>query len=123
MTGIMLGLEQEFERCHTRVASLGNDVGSIDELRDRLREASVNRQDSDRTQSARVNLDLVTNVVQNMYNFSQGLRSRVNDMPADVRGLLNDSLQQIQYFISPYGASQFINMIKSKLKAIARPGK
>lgn len=114
VTGIMLGLEQEFERCHTRVASLGNDVGSIDELRDRLREASASRQDNDRSQSARVNLDLVTNVVQNMYNFSQGLRSRVNDMPADVRGLLNDSLQQIQYFISPYGASQFINMIKSK---------
>ena len=34
-------------------------------------------------------------------------------MPADVRGLLNDSLQQIQYFISPYGASQFVSMIKS----------
>ena len=118
-----MGLEQEFERCHTRVASLGNDVGSIDELRDRLREASASRQDSDRSQSARVNLDLVTNVVQNMYNFSQGLRSRVNDMPADVRGLLNDSLQQIQYFISPYGASQFINMIKSKLTSLSRSGK
>ena len=114
MTGIMLGLEQEFERCHTRLASLGNDVDSIDELRDRLREASVSRQDQRGNTAGRINLEVVTNVVQNMYNFSRGLRSRVTDLPADVRGLLNDSLSQIQYFISPYGASQFINMIKSK---------
>ena len=116
MTGIMLGLEQEFERCHTRLASLGSDVDSIDELRDRLREASVSRQDQHHSgnTAGRINLEVVTNVVQNMYNFSRGLRSRVNDLPADVRNLLNDSLSQIQYFISPYGASQFINMIKSK---------
>merc|ERR1719192_1699175 len=40
VTGIMLGLEQEFERCHTNVTALNSDVEGIDELRDRLREAS-----------------------------------------------------------------------------------
>ena len=40
---------------------------------------------------------------------------RINEMPADVRELLSNSLNQIQYFISPYGASQFANIIKSKL--------
>ena len=38
---------------------------------------------------------------------------RVNDLPADVRLILTESLQQVQYFISPYGASQLINIIKS----------
>ena len=69
----MLGLEQEFERCHSRISSLNNDVDGIDQLRDRLREASAARQVRG---GGGVNLDLVTNVIQNMYNFSQGLRSR-----------------------------------------------
>ena len=116
VTGIMLGLEQEYERCHTKIAELdlgrSEAGGGIEQLRERLREASMGRQGAGAGQ--RINLDVVTNVVQNMYNFSQGLRSRVNELPADVRGLLNDSLNQVQYFISPYGASQFMNIIKSK---------
>ena len=75
VTGIMLGLEQEFERCHSRIASLNNDVDGIDQLRDRLKEASAARQAGGR---GGISLDLVTNVIQNMYNFSQGLRSRLN---------------------------------------------
>lgn len=116
VTGIMLGLEQEFERCHTKVTALNSDVEGIDELRDRLREASSARQTDDQQRQSRVNLDVVTNVVQNMFNFSQGLRSRINEMPADVRDLLSNSLNQIQYFISPYGASQFANIIKNEVQ-------
>ena len=117
VTGIMLGLEQEFERCHTKIAELelgcSDTGGGIEELRERLREASMARQGPGAGTGPRISLDVVTNVVQNMYNFSQGLRSRVNELPADVRSLLNDSLNQVQYFISPYGASQFMNIIKS----------
>ena len=118
VTGIMLGLEQEYERCHTKIAELdlgcSDTGGGIEQLRERLREASIGRQGPGGSGSGqRISLDVVTNVVQNMYNFSQGLRSRVNELPADVRSLLNDSLNQVQYFISPYGASQFMNIIKS----------
>ena len=117
VTGIMLGLEQEYERCHTKIVELdlgrSETGGGIEQLRERLREASQGRQGTGI--GTRINLDVVTNVVQNMYNFSQGLRSRVNELPADVRSLLNDSLTQVQYFISPYGASQFMNIIKSKI--------
>ena len=117
VTGIMLGLEQEYERCHTKIVELdlgrSETGGGIEQLRERLREASQGRQGTGI--ETRINLDVVTNVVQNMYNFSQGLRSRVNELPADVRSLLNDSLTQVQYFISPYGASQFMNIIKSKI--------
>ena len=116
VTGIMLGLEQEYERCHTKIAELdlgcSDTGGGIEQLRERLREASIGRQGPGGS-GQRISLDVVTNVVQNMYNFSQGLRSRVNELPADVRSLLNDSLNQVQYFISPYGASQFMNIIKS----------
>ena len=84
VTGIMLGLEQEFERCHASIASLQHTNGdgdtdtgdSIHQLRDRLREASASRQVPGHRAGPRVNLDVITNVVQNMYNFSQGLRSR-----------------------------------------------
>ena len=116
VTGIMLGLEQEYERCHTKIAELdlgsSDSGGGIEQLRERLREASIGRPGGSGS-GQRISLDVVTNVVQNMYNFSQGLRSRVNELPADVRSLLNDSLNQVQYFISPYGASQFMNIIKS----------
>jgi len=118
VTGIMLGLEQEYERCHTKIVELdlgrSEAGGGIEQLRERLREASMGRQGPGA--GPRINLDVVTNVVQNMYNFSQGLRSRVNELPADVRSLLNDSLNQVQYFISPYGASQFMNIIKNEIQ-------
>ena len=38
-----------------------------------------------------------------------------------MRLLLNDSLEQIQYFISPYGASQLVNIIKSKSYSATQP--
>ena len=79
MTGIMLGLEQEFERCHTSLAELNlgsSEAGGIEQLRERLREASMSRQGPGAGSGPRMSLDVVTNVVQNMYNFSQGLRSR-----------------------------------------------
>ena len=84
VTGIMLGLEQEFERCHASIASLQHTNGdgdtdtgdSIHQLQNRLREASASRQVPGHGAGPRVNLDVITNVVQNMYNFSQGLRSR-----------------------------------------------
>ena len=37
----------------------------------------------------------------------------MNDLPAEVRALLTDGFSQMQYFISPYGASQLINMMRS----------
>ena len=55
------------------------------------------------------------------HNNSLCLSLRINDLPADVRLLLNDSLQQIQYFISPYGASQLVNIIKSKSYSATQP--
>ena len=42
----------------------------------------------------------------------------MNDLPAEVRALLSDGISQMQYFISPYGASQLINMMRSRLQHI-----
>lgn len=136
VTGIMLGLEQEFEKCHSKLASLDSDCHDIEQLRTQLRAASIGR---DMAGPGGSNLDMVTNLIGNIHSFSQGLRSRsvpsvesersrttslcfrVNELPADVRLLLNDSLQQIQYFISPYGASQLVNIIKSKSYSATQP--
>lgn len=113
VTRIMVGLEGEFEKCHSKLASLDTDCHNIDQLTTQLRAASIGR---DMAGSGGSNLDMVTNLVGNINTFSRGLRSRINELPADVRLLLNDSLQQIQYFISPYGASQLVNIIKNEIQ-------
>merc|ERR1711936_42106 len=108
----MLGLEEEFEKCHQKLSSLDADCQNLDQLRTELRAASSR----DKSGPGAINLDMVTNLIGNIYTFSQGLRSRVNDLPADVRLILTESLQQVQYFISPYGASQLINIIKNEVQ-------
>lgn len=45
---------------------------------------------------------------------SGNLRERIDSVPREVRGLLQDGIQQIQYFISPYGATTLINMLRGE---------
>ena len=73
VTGIMVGLEGEFERCHSKLASLDTDCHNIDQLTTQLRAASIGR---DMAGPGGSNLDMVTNLVGNINNFSRGLRSR-----------------------------------------------
>ena len=73
VTGIMLGLEQEFEKCHSKLASLDSDCHNIDQLSTQLRAASIGR---DMAGAGGSNLDLVTNLIGNIHTFSRGLRSR-----------------------------------------------
>ena len=73
VTGIMLGLEQEFEKCHSKLASLESDCHNIDQLTTQLRAASIGR---DMAGAGGSNLDLVTNLIGNIHTFSRGLRSR-----------------------------------------------
>ena len=72
VTGIMLGLEEEFEKCHQKLSSLDADCQNIDQLRTELRAASSR----DKSGPGAINLDMVTNLIGNIYTFSQGLRSR-----------------------------------------------
>ena len=72
VTGIMLGLEEEFEKCHQKLSSLDADCQNLDQLRAELRAASLR----DKTGPGSTNLDMVTNLISNIYTFSQGLRSR-----------------------------------------------
>ena len=82
VTGIMLGLEQEFEKCHSKLASLESDCHNIDQLSTQLRAASIGR---DMAGAGGSNLDLVTNLIGNIHTFSRGLRSRsVLDVVRDV---------------------------------------
>ena len=75
VTGIMVGLEQEFEKCHSKLASLDSDSDchNIDQLTRQLRAASIGR---DMAGPGGANLDMVTNLIGNIHSFSQGLRSR-----------------------------------------------
>ena len=85
VTGIMVGLEQEFEKCHSKLASLDSDSGchNIDQLTRQLRAASIGR---DMAGPGGANLDMVTNLIGNIHSFSQGLRSRSVPSLVRVRG-------------------------------------
>ena len=74
VTGIMLGLEQEFEKCHQKLSDLDSDCQNIHQLRAQLQEASNGRV---MTGPGATNLDMVTNLIGNISSFSQGLRSRL----------------------------------------------
>ena len=73
VTGIMVGLEQEFEKCHSKLSSLDSDCHNIDQLTSQLRAASIGR---DMAGAGGSNLDLVTNLIGNIHTFSRGLKSR-----------------------------------------------
>ena len=73
VTGIMLGLEQEFERCHTKLSRLDTDCHNIDQLTAQLRTAKIGR---DLAGPGATNLDMLTNLIGNIHSFSTGLRTR-----------------------------------------------
>jgi len=115
VTDMLLGLEEEFERCQRNLAALNGDGQGIDQIRANLDNALIGRQMAGQ---GAMNLDTITRILTNFQRFSSNMRSRVNDLPAEVRVLLTDGFSQMQYFISPYGASQLINMMRTEVPAV-----
>lgn len=110
VTDMLLGLEEEFGRCQRNMALMNGDGQGIDQMRANLDSALIGRQMAGQ---GGMNLDTITRILTNFQRFSSNMRSRVNDLPAEVRALLTDGFSQMQYFISPYGASQLINMMRT----------
>lgn len=110
VTDMLLGLEEEFERCQRNMAMMNGEGQGIDQIRANLDNALIGRA---MTGSGGMNLDTITRILTNIQRFSTNMRSRVNDLPAEVRALLSDGFSQMQYFISPYGATQLINMMRT----------
>jgi len=115
VTDMLLGLEEEFERCQRNLAALNGDGQGIDQIRANLDNALIGRQMAGQ---GAMNLDTITRILTNFQRFSSNMRSRVNELPAEVRALLTDGFSQMQYFISPYGASQLINMMRTEVPAV-----
>jgi len=110
VTEMLLGLEEEFARCHRSMVLMNGEGEGIDQIRANLDNALVGRQMAG---NGAMNLDTITRILTNFQRFSSNMRSRVNDLPAEVRALLSDGFSQMQYFISPYGASQLINLMRT----------
>eukprot|EP00092_Neocalanus_flemingeri_P025581 GFUD01027734.1.p1 GENE.GFUD01027734.1~~GFUD01027734.1.p1 ORF type:complete len:371 (-),score=79.73 GFUD01027734.1:152-1264(-) len=110
VTDMLLGLEEEFERCQRNMAFMNGDGQGIDQIRANLDNALIGRAMAG---NAGMSLDTITRIITNIQGFSTNMRSRVNDLPAEVRALLSDGFSQMQYFISPYGATQLINMMRT----------
>jgi len=110
VTDMLLDLEEEFGRCQRNLALMNGDGEGIEQIRANLDNAMVGRQMAGQ---GGINLDTITHILNNFQTFSQNMRHRVNELPAEVRALLTDGFSQMQYFISPYGASQLINMMRT----------
>jgi len=108
VTDMLLGLEEEFERCQRNLDFMNGDGQGIDQIRANLDSALIGQAMAG---NGGMNLDTITRIITNIQSFSLNMRNRVNDLPAEVRALLSDGFSQMQYFISPYGATHLINML------------
>jgi len=104
VTAILLSLEREFEHCQRGLEELGcPDQGEgLEQLR--LRVALAERESGG-------GLRAVSNIITNIASIADNLSSRVGSLPREVRSLLGGGLAQVQYFISPYGASALMGLL------------
>jgi len=104
VTAILLSLEREFEQCQRGLEELGcPDQGEgLEQLR--LRVALAERESGG-------GLRAVSNIITNIASIADNLSSRVGALPREVRSLLGGGLAQVQYFISPYGASALMGLL------------
>jgi len=104
VTAILLSLEKEFEQCQRGLEELGcPDQGEgLEQLR--LRVALAEREGAG-------GLRAVSNIITNIAHIADNLSSRVGALPREVRSLLGGGLAQVQYFISPYGASALMGLL------------
>jgi len=118
VTSLLLELEEEFEKCQRNLVSMDGEGGDLEQVRSNL---TLARRGREMAGGGARNLDTVTNIINNVISFSQNIRERVNSLPREVQGLLQDGLQQMQYFISPYGATTLISMIRNETSSPSVP--
>jgi len=104
VTAILLSLEREFEHCQRGLEELGcPDQGEgLEQLR--MRVVLAERESAG-------GLRAVSNIITNIASIANNLSSRVGALPREVRSLLGGGLAQVQYFISPYGASALMGLL------------
>jgi len=104
VTAILLSLEREFEQCQRGLEELGcpNQGEGLEQLR--MRVALAEREGAG-------GLRAVSNIITNIASIADNLSSRVGALPREVRSLLGGGLAQVQYFISPYGASALMGLL------------
>jgi len=104
VTAILLSLEREFEHCQRGLEDLGGDdqAQGLEQLRLRVALAENQRPGGLRS---------VANIINNIAAIAENISSRVGALPREVRSLLGGGLAQVQYFISPYGASALMSLL------------
>lgn len=104
VTAILLSLEKEFEQCQRGLEEFGcpDQAEGLEQLRLRVALAENERPGG---------LRAVANIINNIAAIADNLSSRVGALPREVRSLLGGGLAQVQYFISPYGASALMGLL------------
>ena len=74
VTDMLLGLEEEFERCQRNMAMMNGEGQGIDQIRANLDNALIGRA---MTGSGGMNLDTITRILTNIQRFSTNMRSRL----------------------------------------------
>jgi hypothetical protein len=105
VTAILASLEREYEQCQRGLQQLDGPLDGLEQLRLRLEVA-------ERGKPGRGHLKTLYRILANISTFAEGLQSRREALPREVRGLLEQGLAQVQYFISPYGATALVGLLK-----------
>jgi len=105
VTAVLLAVEREFEACQQKLQECEGSTEGLEHLRLQVALAESERPGG---------LQVVARILGNVATFADGLSSRVSSLPREVRSLLDGGLHQVQYFISPYGASALVNLLKGE---------
>lgn len=107
VTSILSSLEREYEKCQQSLVDCGGEqlagTGGLEQLRLEVEVAERQRPGG---------LDTVYNILNNIARVSNSINNTAESLPREVRNLLDGGLAQVQYFISPYGASALVNLLR-----------
>lgn len=107
VTSILSSLEREYEKCQQSLVDCGGEqlagTGGLEQLRLEVEVAERQRPGG---------LDTVHRILNNIARVSNSINNTAESLPREVRNLLDGGLAQVQYFISPYGASALVNLLR-----------
>jgi len=112
VNNILQDLEAEFAKCVARMRRLYGEDMDMEELGNGVGGVQGGHWRNHGEQGR--NLHTVDTIIRNIHMYATEFRQRLNELPADLRGTIEDGLSWITAFVSPAGAARFVNLFRSE---------
>lgn len=112
VNNILQDLEAEFAKCVARMRRLYGEDMDVEELGNGVGGVQGGHWRNHGEQGR--GLHTVDTIIRNIHMYATEFRQRLNELPADLRGTIEDGLSWITCFLSPAGAARFVNLFRSE---------